>query len=104
MRSSAPQPQAIRPLRMVREAQGLSLRETARRAGLDSSHLGHVERGEEGLSIEALIRLAKVLGLHDLARMLWPYAPAPRNARARKLPGNGTRAKGTNNGDIYFDF
>jgi transcriptional regulator with XRE-family HTH domain len=79
-------------LRGVREAQGLSLRETAKRAGLDPAHLMKVERYEAGLSIESLVRLANVLGLHEVERSLWPYAP--RSARARKLSGlNGTRAK-----------
>lgn len=53
---------------------GLSLRETARRAGLDPSHLMRVERGEAGLSVESLERLARVLELHDLARLLHPLA------------------------------
>lgn len=61
------------PLRTVREAQGLSLREAARRAQLDPGHLSRVERGEASLSIEALARLARVLGLGELARLLSQY-------------------------------
>jgi transcriptional regulator with XRE-family HTH domain len=60
-------------LRAVREAQGLGLRETARRAGLDPSHLSRVERGTGRLSLESLERLARVLGLRDLARLLHPH-------------------------------
>ncbi len=60
-------------MRGVRLARGLSLRETARRAGLDPAHLMRVERGEAGLSIESLERLARVLGLDDLARLLHPH-------------------------------
>lgn len=57
----------------MREAQGLGLRETARRAGLDPTHLSRVERGQAGLSVESLERLAHVLGLSDLARLLHPH-------------------------------
>jgi len=32
-----------------------------------------VERGQAGLSIESLERLARVLELHDLARLLQPH-------------------------------
>lgn len=58
----------------MREANGLSLRETARRAGMDPAHLMRVERGEAGLSIGSLERLARVLGPVELAKMLGPYA------------------------------
>ncbi len=61
------------PLRAVRIAQGLGLREAARRAGIDPAHLSRVERGERQLSVESLARLARVLGLQDLARLLQPY-------------------------------
>jgi transcriptional regulator with XRE-family HTH domain len=61
------------PLREVRRAQGLGLREVARRANIDPGHLSRVERGKESLSLEALARLAGVLKLHDLARLLAPY-------------------------------
>jgi transcriptional regulator with XRE-family HTH domain len=63
----------IPPLREVREAQGLSVRETARRAGLDPTHLSKVERGQAKLSIESLARLAAVLGLSTLAGLLDQY-------------------------------
>jgi hypothetical protein len=35
-----------------------------------------VERGEKQLSVEALARLAGVLGLRDLAKLLAPYTEA----------------------------
>jgi transcriptional regulator with XRE-family HTH domain len=63
----------IPPLRAVRIAQGLSLNETAGRAGFDKAHLSRVERGQRGLSVDALHRLALVLGLHELAKLLAPY-------------------------------
>ncbi len=61
------------PYRSVRQAQGLSLREVARRAGIDPAHLWRVERGTAGLSVASLARLAEVLGLAELARLLLPY-------------------------------
>jgi transcriptional regulator with XRE-family HTH domain len=65
-------------LRTVREAQDLSLREAARRSGIDAAQLSRVERGESGLSINSLHALARVLGLRDLARVLAPYVDAER--------------------------
>ena len=63
----------IPPIRALREANGLSLRETARRAEMDPAHLMRVERGEAGLSIESLQRLSRVLGPAELVKMLNPY-------------------------------
>lgn len=57
----------------MRQAQGLGLRETARRAGMDHAQLSRIERGHEGMSLDALGRLAKVLGLRDLSRLIEPY-------------------------------
>ena len=64
----------IPPLRAVREAHGLGLREVARRAEIDPAHLSRIERGERTPSLEALIRLARVLGLRELERLTIPYA------------------------------
>jgi transcriptional regulator with XRE-family HTH domain len=72
-----PAPQKIPPLRTVREAQGLGLRETAKRAGIDPAHLYRVERGEAMLSLGALLRLARVLGLRELDRLLSQYVVEP---------------------------
>jgi transcriptional regulator with XRE-family HTH domain len=73
-RSAEQQTSLMPPLRAVRVAQGLTLREAARRAGVDPAHLSRVERGERQLSVESLGRLARVLGLLELARLLDPYA------------------------------
>jgi transcriptional regulator with XRE-family HTH domain len=62
------------PLRAVREAHALGLREVAARANIDPAHLSRVERGERSLSLEALLRLARVLGLRELERLIAPYA------------------------------
>ena len=70
-------PKKSPPLRAVRRAQGLSLSEVAERSGVDIGHLSRIERGQAGLSIDTLARLAKVLGLHELERMLEQYQRPP---------------------------
>jgi len=62
------------PLRDVRIARGLGLNEVARLADVDPAHLSRVERGEARLSIDSLARLSRVLDLHELSRLLAPYA------------------------------
>ncbi|MEU0883654.1 helix-turn-helix transcriptional regulator [Lentzea sp. NPDC005914] len=62
------------PLRALRVAHGLSLGEAGKRAALDPAHLSRVERGLAGVSVDALVRLARVYGLADLAKLLAPYA------------------------------
>lgn len=66
------------PVRDVRRAQGLGLRQTAALAKIDPSHLSKFERGEVGLSTASLLRLARVLGLRDLDRLLSPYVEEER--------------------------
>lgn len=61
------------PLRAIREAHGMSLRELARRASLDPTFLSRVERGEERLSVRSLERVARAVGLRDLAKLLGPW-------------------------------
>lgn len=63
-------PSALRTARLNR---GLTLVETARRVPIDVSHLSRVERGERHLSLDALARLAEVLGLTELTDALGPY-------------------------------
>lgn len=60
-------------LRAAREAAGLGLREAAERAGIDPAHLSRVERGTKQLSVDALYRLAGVLGLGELRQALRTY-------------------------------
>lgn len=76
--SAAELTRSVPPLRAVRIAHGLSVRETARRADITPSHLSRVERGERQLSVDALARLAKVLGLGELSKLLAPYREEPR--------------------------
>jgi transcriptional regulator with XRE-family HTH domain len=67
------------PLHGVRVARGLSLREAARRAGIDPGHLSKFERGEERLGIDNLLRLARVLGVEEMVKTLEPYAKEATN-------------------------
>lgn len=60
-------------LRAVRLAQGKTLRGTAAKAHIDPGFLSKVERGQKQLSVDALHRLAVVLELRDLARLLEPH-------------------------------
>jgi transcriptional regulator with XRE-family HTH domain len=45
---------------------------------MDRGHLSRVERGESSLSIGTLHRLAVVLDLRELARLLAPYVAKDR--------------------------
>lgn len=57
-------------LRAVRESKGMTLVEAAQRAGIAPAHLSRVERGVRGLSVKSLARLAGVLDLRDLEKLL----------------------------------
>ena len=57
-------------LRAERLRCGLSLRETARRAGIEPAHLSRVERCQASLSLAALVRVACVLNLTVLSQEL----------------------------------
>ena len=48
-------------LRALREAQNLTVRELADRAGLDHSHIVRIESGRYGISIDTLDKLCQVL-------------------------------------------
>jgi hypothetical protein len=69
----AVQSSGVPPLRAVRIARGFSLRATATAAGIHVAHLSRVERGMNHLSVDALYRLAGVLGLTELETLLRPY-------------------------------
>jgi transcriptional regulator with XRE-family HTH domain len=74
MQTTAPFTQSPSPpLRAVREAHGLGLREVAALAAIDPAHLSRVERGQSALSVHALHRIARVLGLRELERLIAPY-------------------------------
>ena len=49
-------------LRALREAQNLTVRELAERAGLDHSHIVRIESGKYGFSIDTLDKICQALG------------------------------------------
>jgi transcriptional regulator with XRE-family HTH domain len=65
--------QQIPHLRAAREQKGFGLNETARRAGIDPAQLSRIERGLAGLTAPTLLRLARVLELRELERLLALY-------------------------------
>jgi transcriptional regulator with XRE-family HTH domain len=85
---------SLPPLRTVRLAQGLTLRETARRADVHVAHLSRVERGEATLSLDALYRVARVLGIRPVVEILEQYRAEtfPEKRDARRSGHQGRRA------------
>jgi transcriptional regulator with XRE-family HTH domain len=79
------------PLRTIRKAQGLSLRQVSQRAKVDLGHLSRIERGQAGVTINTLARLAAVLGLRQLAEMLEPYTTP--QTRSPAVAGNKASAR-----------
>ena len=69
----------------------MSLERVAAAAGIDVSHLSRVERGQASLSVDSLARLARVLGLTELAKLLAPYARAGRPGP--RAPGGRLRCR-----------
>lgn len=59
-------------LRDVRRARKKSLRDISERAGIHKSQLSRFERGQGGLSLDALYRLARALEVTELADQLQP--------------------------------
>jgi hypothetical protein len=74
----------ISPLRAHRLAHGLSLSETARRSGVDIAQLSRVENRKSSPTVLLLLRVAPVFGLHELERLLTPWAPT-------RVPKRGAR-------------
>ena len=63
------------PLATIRKAHGYSVRHTAKEARTDPSNLLRIERGDVMPTVPVLYRLAGVLGLAELRRLLEPYVP-----------------------------
>lgn len=55
----------VRPLRLIRNARGLSQKELARQAGVDPSTISRLENGHQEAYGVTRIRLARVLGLPE---------------------------------------
>lgn len=72
--AAIPQQQLIlgQTIRQYRKRAGLSLEQLAEKADLHHNYVGDVERGKENISLAALLRIAKALGIrvrdlvHDL--------------------------------------
>ncbi len=50
-------------LRQAREAAGLSIQQLARQAGVDPRYLAGIERGENNVALEILLKIVRALGL-----------------------------------------
>lgn len=57
-------------IRVKRKQAGLSQEKLAEKAELNPAYVSEVERGEENISVDALMRIARALGttLNDLTR------------------------------------
>ena len=64
---------ATPPIRVIRRARGMSLRALAEAAAVSKSHLSRVEQGKATLSLAALLRVARELGLKELEDQLTQY-------------------------------
>lgn len=59
----------------MREAQGKSLRELAKRTGYDKAYISRVERGLQRPTVDFLRTIGRELGLRDLVDVIerfWP--------------------------------
>lgn len=59
-------------LRSLQRAQGLSLRELGRRAGMNKSTVGEVLNGDHGLDLGVLLHLMRGFGLETLDEVVSP--------------------------------
>jgi transcriptional regulator with XRE-family HTH domain len=61
-------------IRILRSEKGLSQEDLAGKAGIDSSHLGRLERGERNPSLISLDKILKALGVtfEDLFKYIQP--------------------------------
>jgi DNA-binding transcriptional MerR regulator/quercetin dioxygenase-like cupin family protein len=75
-----------RPLRRLREAHGLSLREASRRSGLSVSFLSAVERGTSGATVATLQRLTSAYGTTLNALFGSPSGSRARLVRSGQRP------------------
>lgn len=51
-------------VRSIRKSAGLSQEQLADKCGLHRTYVGSVERGERNISLENILALSEVLGLH----------------------------------------
>lgn len=65
------------PLRAIREGQGRTLERVAAEADIDVGYLSKIERGLATPSVQVLYRLASVLEIRELSRLLRHYGGEP---------------------------
>lgn len=83
-------------IREAREAKGLTQSQLAGFAGLSEIYMSELERGEKSASLNALLLIAKVLGIKisELVRQIedtlenGPPAPSRKQGRPRKMEPN----------------
>lgn len=82
------------PLKTLREARRLSLRQVAAAADIDVAHYWRIEEGLATPSVPALRRIAGALGLKELEIDLAPYdRSAAETAATRKPRARRTASK-----------
>jgi transcriptional regulator with XRE-family HTH domain len=85
--SSSPDSDIGKQLRRLRAEKGLTLAETAEASGLSASFISALERGNTGVSLSALFRLAEALGTTIPMLRGEDFAPGERHlTRANERP------------------
>lgn len=83
------QPTVGEYVRQRREEAGLSIRELARRADIDFTHLSRIEKGEKRPTAESLQKIGDALGIDSGELLAYagihPSLPEPRAYFRRKL-------------------
>jgi transcriptional regulator with XRE-family HTH domain len=74
-------------IKRVRELTNISQKELARRVGLKSAHISHLETGRRSPSTE--IAIALCVALHIQPNQLFGFVNLPRRARCEKCNGLG---------------
>jgi hypothetical protein len=67
---------------------------------MNHAQLSRIERGQEGLSLDTLARLAKVLELRDLSRELALYTLTTPEMRVPAVAGSKGTRKDTNDAKL----
>lgn len=78
-----------RPVRQLREAASLSLRDLAARSGISSSMISDIEGGTKSPTVITVVRLARALGVSAAALVDGGADPAPRIRVLRRGDGAG---------------
>lgn len=76
-------------LRMFRERVGLSQRALAEKAGIDTSYISRIERGERNATRSIALQLAEILKLSIEEADLWLISAGFISPRMQNLASNG---------------